>query len=100
MMMGRLVKERSDVRKVSKMPLSSLSKLRGSVVDQIDDTDADISSPSVNEYQAEQVALYVSQMAGEMAAMARSARLDLLAYFLEMARIEATARSGKATDPH
>jgi hypothetical protein len=39
-------------------------------------------------------------MVGEMAAMARSARLDLLAYFLEMARIEATARSGKVNDPH
>ena len=49
---------------------------------------------------SEEVATYVSQMAGEMAAMARSARLDLLAYFLEMARIEANANSGKINEPH
>ena len=99
-MLSRFMKDRHDSRKVNNMPLSNLSKLRGSHVDEIDGTEAEITTPSVNEYQAEQVALYVSQMVGEMAAMARSARLDLLAYFLEMARIEATARSGKISDPH
>ena len=32
---------------------------------------------------------YVAQLSGELATMARSARFDALAYFLEMARIEA-----------
>ena len=48
----------------------------------------------------EEVAAYISQMTGEMASMARSARLDLLAYFLEMARIEANGHSGKLSEPH
>jgi len=30
-------------------------------------------------------------MSGELAAMARNANLDLLAYFLDMARVEATS---------
>ena len=54
----------------------------------------------IDRNRTEDVAAYVSQMAGEMASMARSARLDLLAYFLEMARIEANANSGKISDPH
>ena len=33
---------------------------------------------------------YIAQMAGELARIARTAKLDPLAYFLEMARIEAT----------
>jgi hypothetical protein len=99
MMVGRFMKSRSDTRKVNTMALSNLSKIRASLADE-DELESDIMTPAVNEYQSEQVALYVSQMVGEMAAMARSARLDLLAYFLEMARIEATARSGKVNDPH
>jgi hypothetical protein len=39
-----------------------------------------------------EVAVYIAQMAAEMAGMARSARLDLLAYFLDMARIEANGQ--------
>ncbi|MFM8700014.1 MAG: hypothetical protein ACKOC1_01250 [Hyphomicrobiales bacterium] len=81
------------------MALPNLNKVRASLADD-DELESDIIAPAVNPYQAEQVALYISQMVGEMAAMARSARLDLLAYFLEMARIEATARSGKINDPH
>ena len=54
----------------------------------------------VDRNRSEEVATYVSQMAGEMAAMARTARLDLLAYFLEMARIEANANSGKINETH
>jgi len=99
MMVGRFMKSRSDTRKVNTMALSNLSKIRASLADD-DELESDIMTPSVNEFQSEQVALYVSQMVGEMAAMARSARLDLLVYFLEMARIEATARSGKVNDPH
>jgi len=38
-----------------------------------------------------EVARYVSQMSGELAAMARKSDFDLLAYFLEMARVEARA---------
>ena len=36
-------------------------------------------------------ARYIAQMSGELAAMARNANLDLLAYFLDMARVEATS---------
>jgi hypothetical protein len=38
-----------------------------------------------------EVAHYIAQLTAEMAGMARSAKLDLLGYFLEMARIEATS---------
>jgi len=44
----------------------------------------------------EEVSRYVGQMCGEMAALARTSRLDVLAYFLEMARIEAASISLKA----
>ncbi len=36
-----------------------------------------------------EVARYVGQMSAELAGLARSARLDVLAYFLDMARLEA-----------
>lgn len=98
-MIGRIMKARSDTGKVNTMALSNLSKFRASLTDD-EELECEVMSPSVNENQSEQVALYVSQMVGEMAAMARSARLDLLAYFLEMARIEASARSGKVNEPH
>ncbi len=55
--------------------------------------------PNGNDPQAvEEMARYVAQMAGELAAMARATRLELLAYFLEMARIEATTRSRRNGD--
>ena len=38
-----------------------------------------------------QAAQYIAQMSAELAVMARSANLDLLAYFLDMARVEATS---------
>lgn len=38
-----------------------------------------------------EVARYVSQMAAELAALSRSAKLDVLAYFLDMARVEAAS---------
>lgn len=44
----------------------------------------------------EEVSRYVGQMCGEMASLARTARLDVLAYFLEMARIEAASISLKS----
>jgi hypothetical protein len=37
-----------------------------------------------------EVAHYIAQMTGEVSGMARTANLELLGYFLEMARIEAT----------
>lgn len=70
-----------DIEDTEFMPLGSMPKL-------------------VDKNRTEEVATYVSQMAGEMAAMARTARLDLLAYFLEMARIEANANSGKINETH
>jgi hypothetical protein len=39
----------------------------------------------------EDVARYVSQMTAELASLARSAKLDALAYFLDMARVEAAS---------
>ena len=36
-----------------------------------------------------EVAHYIGQMSGEMAVMARRAGLELVAYFLEMAKVEA-----------
>lgn len=39
----------------------------------------------------EDVARYIGQLAAEMAVMARGARLDVLAYLLEMARVEASS---------
>ncbi len=35
-------------------------------------------------------AQYIAQMSAELAAIARGSNLDLLAYFLDMARLEAT----------
>jgi hypothetical protein len=37
-------------------------------------------------------------MAGELASIARSSNLDLLAYFLDMARVEATSSIRKLED--
>ncbi|PSC02804.1 hypothetical protein SLNSH_22025 [Alsobacter soli] len=45
----------------------------------------------------EDIARYIAQMTTEMAALARSANLDLLAYFLEMAKIEANVTARRAT---
>jgi hypothetical protein len=36
-------------------------------------------------------AQYIAQMSAELASIARASNLDLLAYFLEMARVEATS---------
>ena len=41
---------------------------------------------------SQDVAAYLARMTGEMATMARAANYDLLAYFLEMARIEANVQ--------
>ena len=41
------------------------------------------------------VANYVSHMTSEMAIMSRAAGYDLLAYFLDMARIEANIQAGR-----
>jgi hypothetical protein len=52
-------------------------------------------APVENPQSVQEVSRYVGQMSGEMAALARSARLDVLAYFLEMARIEANSAAVK-----
>jgi hypothetical protein len=41
-----------------------------------------------------EVAAYVAQMSGDLAAMARSSRLDTLGYLLEMTRREALRLAG------
>ncbi len=43
---------------------------------------------------APETAAYVAEMAGQLARLAAQARLDLLAHFLTMARIEAEAQAG------
>ena len=40
---------------------------------------------------AQESAQYIAQMSAELASIARASNLDLLAYFLEMARVEATS---------
>lgn len=45
---------------------------------------------------AEDVASYIADMSGDLSAMARTAGLDLLAYFLDMAVMEARIRAGRA----
>lgn len=42
---------------------------------------------------------YIAQMAAELARIARSARLEPLAYFLEMARIEASTTLRRLQGP-
>lgn len=55
--------------------------------------------PSANDPQGvEELSRYIAQMSGELAAMARATKLELLAYFLEMARIEATTRSRRSVE--
>lgn len=51
--------------------------------------------PPVGPDKADEAARYICQMTGEMALLARGARLDTLAYFLEMARIEAQTMASR-----
>ncbi len=46
-----------------------------------------------------ETAHYVAQLSGELAGMARTARLDVLAYFLEMAKLEAESARRTGTRP-
>jgi hypothetical protein len=43
----------------------------------------------------EEVAVYIGQMTAEMATMARASDMKLLAYFLDMARLEANVTARK-----
>lgn len=46
------------------------------------------------------LAVYIAQMAGELATMADRSELTMLAYFLNLARVEAEAKSREhAADP-
>ncbi|WP_293866281.1 hypothetical protein [uncultured Alsobacter sp.] len=51
--------------------------------------------PMATPEKADEAARYIGQMTGEMALLARGARLDTLAYFLEMARIEAQTMASR-----
>ena len=46
--------------------------------------------------QAMEVARYVAQITGELGLMTRTAKLDSLTYFIEMARVEAQALLAKS----
>ena len=48
---------------------------------------------------AEETARYISDMVGALAAMASAARLDLLTYLLNMARVEAELQSRQSETP-
>lgn len=56
------------------------------------------SHPQEDARSPQDVAAYVAHMTGEMATMARGSGFDLLAYFLDMARIEAKIQAGRETD--
>ncbi len=43
---------------------------------------------------------YITQMTAELSVLARSARLDVLAYFLDMARVEAAATAVEEAASH
>jgi hypothetical protein len=47
--------------------------------------------PEIDPRMRAEIAAYIYQLAGEMTQMARAARLDLLVYFLEMARVQANS---------
>jgi hypothetical protein len=47
--------------------------------------------PTQDEALALEAAQYIAQMSAELASIARASSLDLLAYFLDMARVEATS---------
>ncbi|MBS7703992.1 hypothetical protein [Chelatococcus asaccharovorans] len=46
-----------------------------------------------------EVAEYIAQLSGEMAAMSRNAQLDVIAYFLEMVREEARKTAKRKHPP-
>ncbi|MCI4679495.1 hypothetical protein K9U39_09975 [Rhodoblastus acidophilus] len=48
---------------------------------------------------AEETARYISDMVGSLALIARDARLDLLNYLLEMARVEAEMQARQTETP-
>jgi|GEM_PF-1585474 hypothetical protein len=48
----------------------------------------------------EDVAIYLAQITAELATLARGAQFDLLAYFLEMARIEAKGHASTLRSPN
>jgi hypothetical protein len=52
----------------------------------------------VDETLALESAQYIAQMSAELASIARASSLDLLAYFLEMARVEASNSVRKFED--
>lgn len=73
-----------------------MTALRRSIDTQVRDT-RPAAADQADASRAE-LAGYIAQMTGQMASMARSEKLDLLAYFLDMARIEAAthAEMGRA----
>jgi hypothetical protein len=58
----------------------------------------DSASPAEWDILQHEVSRYIASMTGEMANMARSAKLDLLVYFLEMAYVEAAAQAKRSHD--
>jgi hypothetical protein len=56
-----------------------------------------VTEPRADPAMTEEVARYIGLMTTEMVGMARSARLELLAYFLDMARIEANVALNRRT---
>jgi hypothetical protein len=65
----------------------------------IDDADdeADDDAPAAST--AEETARYISDMVGALAQMAQDAKLDLLNYLLEMARVEAEMQARQTEKP-
>src|SRR5574337_540517 len=61
-----------------------------------DDKDGDEGAESDS---AEETARYVADMIGSLASIAREAKLDLLAYLLDMARVEAEMQARQTETP-
>ena len=59
------------------------------LVDPADMHQSGMGSAKMSPNEREDVAIYLAQITAELATLARGAQFDLLAYFLEMARIEA-----------
>jgi hypothetical protein len=59
---------------------------------------ASLVEPPSDEALALEAARYIAQMTAELASIARGSNLDLLAYFLDMARVEATSTVRKLED--
>jgi hypothetical protein len=70
------------------------------LVDPADMHSSTLGSAKMTPTEREDVAIYLTQITAELATLARGAQFDLLAYFLEMARIEAKGHAATFLSPN